>query len=509
MAKEYSYSWIENLDENLYETIEKQCDSRKYTVPLLQNVSKTLEITIKRTKNELCTAIGSKFKVLRNNISDLSPQEKEIVIEEIADYLQSYYNFITKKPGYLTPSKVPKKPDAMFGKLIPKKPQSSKSSTPTIPEKREEEKKQDQDEEDSLEIKQLKVLYPFLLTDFYIRKNRIISKGKDDFKTLLLKQGVDATGSDKLFDKENDLAVKISPKFMAGRISFITKNLEKISTKPVSRARTPSPVRPITPVKVKTPIKQPTPPRARTPSPVRVLPQVNKAKQSLIEYLQSKGEDVSSELDIDELVTLMINLSVKSEKAQSNKISDLEMKINDLSDLFSKMQVKEKEEEKEPQREESVELCHTIQDYGRVDNVETIEKDLSCDNGRVCNIDTGICQYVKPDDKVTEIQIGKRSVKVTGSDDSLLQLEREVKKTLLKLSVGSSLSLSKPLTSEEVREVLPPAPKRVTNSQIVNIDTLLNTLEARTVPYQTVNQQMVGKAETNIRKKIQECLSKK
>ena len=500
MAKEYSYSWIENLDENLYETVEQQCETRKYSVPLLQNVSKTLEINLKRTKPDICTAISSKFKILRENISDLSPEDKENVIEQMADYLQSYYNFITKKPGYLTPSKVPKKPDAMFGKLIPKKQQSSKPSL-SISEPEELPKKQDQDE--SLEINQLRVLYPFLTNDFYIRKNRIIPKGKDDFKTLLLTQRVDATGSDKLFDRENDLAVK-SSRTMAGRISFLKEKLEKINTKQGQRSRTPSP-----PPRSRetTPIRQPTPPKSRTPSPVKIKTplKVNKAKQSLIDYIQSKGQPVSNDLEIDELVTLMIRLAVNSEQKQLNKISDLETKVNDLSDLFSKMQVREKEEEKE----EPVELCHTIQDYGRVDNVETIEKDLSCNDGRVCNIDTGICQYVKADDKVTEIQIGKRTVKVTGSDDSLLQLEREVKKTLLKLSVGSSVSLSKPLTSEEVRAVLPPAPKRVTSSQVVNIDTLLNTLEARTVPYQTANQQIVGKAETNIRKKIQECLSKK
>ena len=120
----------------------------------------------------------------------------------------------------------------------------------------------------------------------------------------------------------------------------------------------------------------------------------------------------------------------------------------------------------------------------------------------VCNISTGVCEPITKTTPIYQVQIGTEIKQVTGTSEGYLQLERDVKMALLRLS-----PISLDIGLKSLQSVLPKPKARVTESKEVNLSDLKKLIESRTIPHQTISEAVGEQAEKDLKAKIRSLIN--
>ncbi len=139
------------------------------------------------------------------------------------------------------------------------------------------------------------------------------------------------------------------------------------------------------------------------------------------------------------------------------------------------------------------EVCNVIEHHN---TLEELADDLSCSNSKVCDVDRQVCVEATPEVQVLNLQIGDKTVPITGKSDS--DIVRDIKKEIVTLTA----QLQKKERSE--REQLLDVKKFI--STPVDLDKLYSSLRSYQSSQQLYSQRKIQQANHELRDKIKKCL---
>ena len=142
---------------------------------------------------------------------------------------------------------------------------------------------------------------------------------------------------------------------------------------------------------------------------------------------------------------------------------------------------------------EAPEVCNIMETHP---TLETLAEDLSCSGTKVCDVDRQVCVEATPEVEVMSLQIGDKTIPITGKSDG--EVIREIKREIVTLTTQIQRQ------ERNQREKMLELKKFI--STPVDLDKLWSSLRSFQSSQQLFTQRKVQQANQELREKMKKCL---
>lgn len=142
---------------------------------------------------------------------------------------------------------------------------------------------------------------------------------------------------------------------------------------------------------------------------------------------------------------------------------------------------------------EAPEVCNVMESHA---TLEELAGDLTCSEGKVCNVDEQVCVLPTPETVITTLQIGDKMLPVTGKSDS--EIVRDIKKEIVTLT--TQLQRKERTNRDKLLEL-----KKFISTP-VDLDKLWSSLRSYQSSQQLYTQHKAQQANQDLRDKMKKCL---
>ena len=142
---------------------------------------------------------------------------------------------------------------------------------------------------------------------------------------------------------------------------------------------------------------------------------------------------------------------------------------------------------------EAPEVCNVMETHA---NLEELAGDLTCSEGKICNVDEQVCVLPTPETVITSLQVGDKMLPITGKTDS--DVVRDIKKEIVSLT--AQLQRKERTNRDKLLEL-----KKFISTP-VDLDKLYSSLRSYQSSQQLYTQQKAQQANQELRDKMKKCL---
>ena len=217
---------------------------------------------------------------------------------------------------------------------------------------------------------------------------------------------------------------------------------------------------------------------------MNLLKGVGKKRDVRLEQVQTWLSEINSEEDEPEIIEVEEEdepdtiVSVEEEE-QDQEESEPELVQLPPSELETKV--------------EAPEVCNVMETHA---NLEELAGDLTCSEGKICNVDEQVCVLPTPETVITSLQVGDKMLPITGKSDS--DVVRDIKKEIVSLT--AQLQRKERTNRDKLLEL-----KKFISTP-VDLDKLYSSLRSYQSSQQLYTQQKAQQANQELRDKIKKCL---
>jgi hypothetical protein len=142
---------------------------------------------------------------------------------------------------------------------------------------------------------------------------------------------------------------------------------------------------------------------------------------------------------------------------------------------------------------EAPEVCNVMESHS---TLEELAGDLTCSEGKVCNVDEQVCVVATPETVITTLQLGDKTLPITGKTDS--EVVRDIKKEIVSLT--AQLQRKERTSREKLLEL-----KKFISTP-VDLDKLWSSLRSYQSSQQLYTQHKAQQANQDLRNKMKKSL---
>jgi hypothetical protein len=142
---------------------------------------------------------------------------------------------------------------------------------------------------------------------------------------------------------------------------------------------------------------------------------------------------------------------------------------------------------------EAPEVCNVMETHA---NLEELAGDLTCSEGKICNVDEQVCVLPTPETVITSLQVGDKMLPITGKTDS--DVVRDIKKEIVSLT--AQLQRKERTDRDKLLEL-----KKFISTP-VDLDKLYSSLRSYQSSQQLYTQHKAQQANQDLRDKMKKCL---
>ncbi len=142
---------------------------------------------------------------------------------------------------------------------------------------------------------------------------------------------------------------------------------------------------------------------------------------------------------------------------------------------------------------EAPEVCNILESHS---TLEVLAEDLSCSGSKVCDVDRQVCVEATPEIEVMTLEIGDKTIPITGKTDS--DVIRDIKREIVTLT--TQIQRQERSQREKMLEL-----KKFISTP-VDLDKLWSSLRSFQSSQQLYTQRKVQQANQELREKMKKCL---
>jgi hypothetical protein len=142
---------------------------------------------------------------------------------------------------------------------------------------------------------------------------------------------------------------------------------------------------------------------------------------------------------------------------------------------------------------EAPEVCNVMESHA---TLEELAGDLTCTEGKICDVDEQVCVLPTPETVITTLQVGDKTLPITGKTDS--DVIRDIKKEIVSLT--AQLQRKERTSRDKLLEL-----KKFISTP-VDLDKLYSSLRSYQSSQQLYTQHKAQQANQELREKMKKCL---
>ena len=142
---------------------------------------------------------------------------------------------------------------------------------------------------------------------------------------------------------------------------------------------------------------------------------------------------------------------------------------------------------------EAPEVCNVMESHS---TLEELAGDLTCSEGKICDVDEQVCVLPTPETVITTLQVGDKTLPITGKTDS--DVIRDIKKEIVSLT--AQLQRKERTSRDKLLEL-----KKFISTP-VDLDKLYSSLRSYQSSQQLYSQRKAQQANQELREKMKKCL---